>query len=809
MKKIISLVIAIMMFSSIAVYAVDVSYPADLTVDDFESYTEGRLIPYGSSGDKWDDYADRGYDDAWQPLIGVDPEDSDNQVLRAELKPTANGTMRSLVAATPDVKGVVTISFDLYIPHGEVIEGTDTLYNNTEERTNFIAFSASSAGTAKELLLAKLWLNRVAGGTDRPKFDIGGSYYNLPGYNVWHNVKFVIDMDEKITKYYITGGDEPDATSRFSTDEALDFFRMYVSTGIRNSLLYMDNFNMTYVKNETIDENDISLTYTAPSFDLQSGSITVNGSVSPYFAQNVYASVYMEEDSEFPITESEAKANADGTFSITLEIPDGVRGWANVVVSTDHIMTDSSSRTSKLFIATADDEAQMLELFNAFPYEDNPETDENEKDGVILTLENYLPMSISEDEYTAFNENKDFFAEYFMARAKEGTSYADLTTIGAAFRSAQIILAVTEADDAELISLLDDAEYINAEELTEEVQAEYIRIWNEYADSLRCESDIQKRIEKIHPVALVNCARKSEIHGILSDYKEVFDLTEEELNPENVDVDVVCSELNDKGYNFPEDVKNAYLESIENYTEEKEEENKKPSGGSSGGGGGGGSFGGGNKGGGKKVEADNKVVEENLPEVAPEEPVIPEEKEEITDTIFADVENHWAKDYINELSSLNIVKGYEDGTFKPDKAVTRAEFVKMIVTLLGLSEEKADFADVYENDWYYGVVGAASKAGLVTGDGKNFNPNAMITRQDAAVIICRALKMSGNEETTFADNNEISDYAKNAVGALAQLGIISGYEDNTVRPLNLITRGETAKILVNANSLLKALTENN
>lgn len=809
MKKIISLVIAIMMFSSIAVYAVDVSYPADLTVDDFESYTEGSVIPYGRSGDKWDDYADRGFDDAWKPLIGKAPENSENKVLRMELQPTLNGTVRSLVTASPDAKGVITISLDIYIPYGETVKGTDTLYNDVQDRTNYIGFSASTAGSATEILRAELYLCRVAGGTDYPKFLINGNYYNLPGYNVWHNIKFVIDTENKNTEYYITDSDTPDVSKSFSTNDPVDFMRMFVMTGAKNQLFYVDNFSMTYLKHETIDENNINLTYTAPSFDLQSGSITVNGNVSPYFAQNVYAMLYMEEDNEFPVTEETVKANADGTFSISLTVPDGVRGWANVVVSTDHITTDEALRSSRLFIATADDEADMLEKFNAFPAEDNPETDENEKDAVTTTLDNYLPMAVSEDEYKAYEANKEFFTEYFMAKAEENTAYADLAAIGAAFRSAQTVLAVTEATGETLLPLLDIAEYIKTDELSEEVQAEYIRIWNEYADSLRCESDIQKRIEKIHPVALVNCARKSEIHGILSDYKEVFDLTEEELNPENVDVDVVCSELNDKGYNFPEDVKNAYLESIENHTEEKEEENKKPAGGSSGGGGGGGSFGSGNKGGGKKVEADNKVVEENLPEVAPEEPVIPEEKEEITDTIFADVENHWAKDYINELSSLNIIKGYEDGTFKPDKAVTRAEFVKMIVTLLGLSEEKADFADVYENDWYYGVVGAASNAGLVTGDGKNFNPNAMITRQDAAVIICRALKMSGNEETTFADNNEISDYAKNAVGALAQLGIISGYEDNTVRPLNLITRGETAKILVNANSLLKALTENN
>lgn len=805
MKKILSLIIATIMLMSVSAFAVDVSYPASLTVDDFDSYTEGSVIPFGTSGDKWDDYADRGFDDSWLPLIGTDPTDSENKVLRMELKPTSNGTTRSLLTACPDVKGVITISFDMYVPYGEAIEGSDELYNNTQERTSFVTFSASSAGSATEILNARLWLSRVAGGTDRPKFDVGGTYYNLPGYNVWHSVKFVIDTNDKLTQYYLTGTAEPDVTKSFSTDDAFDFMRIYASPSILNQLFYIDNFNMSYVKNETIDENTINLTYDAPSFDLVNGEITVNGTVEPYFAQNVYADLYMESDLSTPVAQETVRVNEDGTFTVVIPTPDNVRGWARVVMSTDHITTEESQRTSRLFIASLDDEENMLRDFNAIPGEDNPETPEDETAGITGTLDGYLPMVLSEAEFASYEENKEFYKEYFMAKARENTAYSDLASIGTAFRSGQRVLAIINAENEAVIDLLDDAEYIEKENLSEEMQAEYVRIWNAYETPVVYEADIEERLVKINAVASVNCAKRSEIHDTLLTYKNVFSLTEEELNPEKKDPDIVCSALNDKNFNFPEDVRAAYLESLENTPETEEE--KKPVGGGSGGGGGG-SFGGGNKGGGNKVEADNKVVEENLPQVAPEDAVIPE-VEEVKEVVFTDTENHWAKEFITELSALNIIKGYEDGSFKPDKAVTRAEFVKMIVELLDIPASTADFNDVTPGDWFYSYVGAASGAGLVNGDGKNFNPNAVITRQDAAVIICRALKISGDLNTEFTDAGEISDYANASVGALAELGIINGYEDNSVRPLNSITRGETAKILVNSNKLIKALEENN
>lgn len=76
-----------------------------------------------------------------------------------------------------------------------------------------------------------------------------------------------------------------------------------------------------------------------------------------------------------------------------------------------------------------------------------------------------------------------------------------------------------------------------------------------------------------------------------------------------------------------------------------------------------------------------------------------------------------------------------------------------------------------------------------------FAPDEPITREQAAAVIGRALDLAGGINLGFADRNEISDYAKMYVSVCAEKGIIEGYDDGTFRPLNNITRAETAAIL--------------
>ncbi|MCI5892028.1 MAG: S-layer homology domain-containing protein [Clostridiales bacterium] len=165
-------------------------------------------------------------------------------------------------------------------------------------------------------------------------------------------------------------------------------------------------------------------------------------------------------------------------------------------------------------------------------------------------------------------------------------------------------------------------------------------------------------------------------------------------------------------------------------------------------------------------------------------------------TDIADVE--WAKEAILALSNLGIVNGMGDGVFAPQQQVTREQFAKMIVGVMGYSVDSnavTEFSDA-NGDWYTPYIAAAAQNGLVTGreDG-TFGVGDNITRQDMAVIIFRALGSNASEIHEFTDSADISGYAVEAVSALYNMGIISGYTDGSFGPKDNATRAEAAKML--------------
>ncbi len=175
----------------------------------------------------------------------------------------------------------------------------------------------------------------------------------------------------------------------------------------------------------------------------------------------------------------------------------------------------------------------------------------------------------------------------------------------------------------------------------------------------------------------------------------------------------------------------------------------------------------------------------------------PANQEVVTPVIaFSDLEGHWAKSNILVMHERGIINGFTDGTFRPENNVTRAEFVKMLVAALKLEIGGAvQFDDVLPEDWHYAYIATAYNRGIVTGVGTGFNPDGAITRQDASVIVYRAI-MAGAEDTgvTFNDEDVIADYAKAAVAALSAKGIILG-SDGFFNPTNNMTRAEAATII--------------
>lgn len=169
---------------------------------------------------------------------------------------------------------------------------------------------------------------------------------------------------------------------------------------------------------------------------------------------------------------------------------------------------------------------------------------------------------------------------------------------------------------------------------------------------------------------------------------------------------------------------------------------------------------------------------------------------------FKDVaDSHWAKESIETLAEKGILNGKGDGQFAPNDSVTREEFVKIIVVAFGLTEDGSDcsFNDVDKTAWSYPYIASANALGIVSGDGKSFNPKSGVSRQDMAVIIYRVfehmgLNVSGNK-ISFDDNGDIAGYAKDAVDTLTAAGIINGMGDGTFAPKASVTRAQAAKVV--------------
>lgn len=173
---------------------------------------------------------------------------------------------------------------------------------------------------------------------------------------------------------------------------------------------------------------------------------------------------------------------------------------------------------------------------------------------------------------------------------------------------------------------------------------------------------------------------------------------------------------------------------------------------------------------------------------------------------FEDIQGHWAQSNIERMANKLIVYGSADGMFDPNRTVTRAEFVAMLVRALGLAEKPqlSSYSDVGPNEiWYAGAIGSASAAGLIEGyaDG-SFRPDARITREQMAVMLARAARYAGelppkdaSTLESFSDYAQVSDWAKGATADLLAAGMIEGVEKAAFAPQALATRAQSTVLL--------------
>ena len=178
-------------------------------------------------------------------------------------------------------------------------------------------------------------------------------------------------------------------------------------------------------------------------------------------------------------------------------------------------------------------------------------------------------------------------------------------------------------------------------------------------------------------------------------------------------------------------------------------------------------------------------------------------------TTFSDVKNHANQTAIEALASRSIINGMGQGTFMPNKTMTRAEFAAIVTRALGLAAKDTKvFSDVPSSKWYASYIGTANSSGIVNGVGNGkFNPEGTITRQEAAAMVARAAKLCGLDTAMdaastrdmlaqFGDYRSVASWAKEPMAFCYSANILD-QSDLNIEPTKAILRCEIAQMLYN------------
>lgn len=176
---------------------------------------------------------------------------------------------------------------------------------------------------------------------------------------------------------------------------------------------------------------------------------------------------------------------------------------------------------------------------------------------------------------------------------------------------------------------------------------------------------------------------------------------------------------------------------------------------------------------------------------------------------LTDITGHYAESHIRKLLDYGVVSGYEDKSYRPDNAITRAEFASLTSNALekacGYSLKSAPvFADM-EGHWAKEIVAKLVACGIVNGfEDRTFKPDLKITRGQAAIIAANMLSYCGlpGKDYAKAFPDTAGHYADGHIQTLQHYGVVNGYEDGLFRPDEEITRGQAAMYIANCLTVL-------
>ena len=196
---------------------------------------------------------------------------------------------------------------------------------------------------------------------------------------------------------------------------------------------------------------------------------------------------------------------------------------------------------------------------------------------------------------------------------------------------------------------------------------------------------------------------------------------------------------------------------------------------------------------------------ETTTEATTEKTTVEESTEATTNSMFADVVDHWAKDYIEHLHLNGIVNGVTNDLFKPDMSTKRGDFALVINKMFNLKNGNVTFNDVDKDSYYAQAISNCATANIFVGYGNNeFKPEQTISREEMFVLIAKL--MAGKDyDFTTVDINNLNDYndgkivswwAKPYVAYLIANNVIIG-DNGNIKPTDDITRAEMAVVIYN------------
>lgn len=173
-----------------------------------------------------------------------------------------------------------------------------------------------------------------------------------------------------------------------------------------------------------------------------------------------------------------------------------------------------------------------------------------------------------------------------------------------------------------------------------------------------------------------------------------------------------------------------------------------------------------------------------------------------SEVVLKDIAGHWAASAINEAVKAGFVKGYEDSQFRPNKSVNRAEFITMLARALDLSDsgKALSFKDSDKIPaWAQSFVTQAVESGIISGyaDG-TFGPEKELSRAEMVAMIVRAsgIKVNPNAKLSFADSKSVPAWAVPYVATAVEAGLVSGVGQNRFAPQQIATRAEAVALII-------------